>query len=129
MKTGLNTEIYDLLQEHLKQFLEAGKEVALSNHIFIFRAYAKQVVNREQGSVEQTPANKGPIRSVPESADSPNDIDITDDFPFVTSATAEREIDIITEPCRKRNMPPPPELRNASRKIREVKVAHQVETK
>ena len=45
------------------------------------------------------------------------------------SATAERDIDVVTEPSSKGYMPATPELCYVTREIRIVEVAHQFDTK
>ena len=44
------------------------------------------------------------------------------------AAATQRDIDIIAEPCSKRYMPTPPELRYVPAEIRYVEVAHQSDT-
>jgi len=70
-----------------------------------------------------------PAGTVPQTADSPDDIDVADNLPLVTTAATQREVDIVAEPRGERDMPASPELRNATREVGVVEVAHQVEPK
>ena len=79
--------------------------------------------------MEKPPADKGPVGPMPKATNPPNDIDITDNLPLFASATSQREINIVAKPCGQRDMPSTPELRNTTREIREVEVAHQMKTK
>ena len=78
--------------------------------------------------MEEPPTDESPIGSVPKATDCPDDVNVANDFPFVAPASAKRKIDIVAEPRGQRDMPSAPEFRDASREIRIVEVAHQIET-
>lgn len=47
---------------------------------------------------------------------------------YLRPASAQRDIHIIAEPCRQRDMPTTPKLRNVAAEIRHIEVAHQPDT-
>lgn len=48
--------------------------------------------------MKEPPTDKSPVCSVPQTTDTPNNIDIADNFPFVAPAAAKREINVVTKP-------------------------------
>ena len=48
--------------------------------------------------MEQSPENKMPTSSMPQATDAPDNIDIAENLPLVTSTAAQWEIDVVAEP-------------------------------
>ena len=75
-----------------------------------------------------SPSDEGPVGAMPEAAHKENDEGVSDDLCFRYTASAQWDVDIISEPCRERDVPPAPELSNVPAEIRHVEVAHQFDT-
>lgn len=73
-------------QSHLTKLPDVWQIASIGYHILVFCVDAEDIVDGKQGRVEQSPADKGPVGSVPQAADAPDDVDVADDFPFFTSA-------------------------------------------
>ena len=67
----------------------------------------------KEGGKIQTPYDKCPIRSVPKSRKEPHHKSVEEPTKLGNSITAQRNINVITEPRTERHMPSSPELRNA----------------
>ena len=88
----------------------------------------------------RTPKHKRPIRTMPEPAQKeyhkriPHHngflvrLGMTSIEWYLRPTAAQRDIHIIAEPCRQRDMPTTPKLRNVPAEIRHVEVAHQPDT-
>ena len=74
--------------------------------------------------MEEAPADESPVGTVPQTADSPDDIDVADNLPLIASAATQREIDVIAKPSSQRYVPTAPEFGDTPREVREVEVAH-----
>ena len=116
-------------QSHLECFFDVGQVTAIGDNMLILGVDAKDVIDGQQRGVEQAPADESPVGSMPQTADAPDDIYITDNLPLVTTAATQWEVDVVAEPCCQRDVPAAPELRDAAREVRIVEIAHQVEAK
>ena len=75
-------------QSHLTKLPDVWQIASIGYHVLVFRVDAENVVYGKQCCLVQSPADKRPVGSVPQTADAPDDIDVADDFPFVASAAA-----------------------------------------
>lgn len=74
---------------------------------------ARELFDSENHKIEQTPNDKCPVCSVPDSRKSPNNKEVKNQSRFfLYSAASERKINIIPEPCSERDMPSAPKLGN-----------------
>ena len=89
---------------------------------------SKESINADDARMIDTPANKSPVCSVPESANRPDNEYVPDDFPFSGAASSQREINVVPEPGHQRDVPSAPELRDAAGEIREIEVLHQADS-
>ncbi len=76
-----------------------------------------------------TPGNESPVGAMPEAAQQENDESVANHLGLRAAAAAQRNIDIIAEPGRERNVPPAPKLGNIAAEIRHVEISHQPDTK
>ena len=77
----------------------------------------------------RSPRKECPIGSMPKAGEQKDDERITDYLPFADTTTTKRDINIISKPCSKRDMPTAPKLRDVSREIGVVEVAHEFDAK
>ena len=89
----------------------------------------KQLFRREQNRVQKTPQDKIPRRAVPQAGREPDEQDIQQLPGAPLPVSAKRDIEIIAEPRAERNMPAPPEFRDAARQIGVLEVLRKPESK
>lgn len=77
----------------------------------------------------RAPGDEGPVGAVPETRQQEDDERVAHHLGFRDTATAQRDIDVIPEPSRQRDVPTPPELGDVAAEIRHVEVAHQPDPK
>lgn len=75
--------------------------------------------------MEAAPEYEGPRRAMPKSGKEEDDPRIEDDARQNATRAAERNVDVVSEPSRKRNMPVAPEVTEGLREIRTIEVHHQ----
>ena len=75
---------------------------------------AEDVVYGQQGAVVESPANECPVGTMPKAADAPYNINVAYDFPFVTAAASQGEVDVVAEPSCQGNVPTAPKFGDAS---------------
>ena len=121
--------------------LGAGGVKIRANLVGVFAVFAKENEWKEEEGVVCAPGYKCPVRSMPETGEEEDDKGVADDNKFLVTVgildigryfrtrTAERDIDVIAEPCSQRYMPASPKLRNIAREIWIVEVAHQFDSK
>ena len=88
-----------------------------------------ELFDREDSKQAQTPEQEVQVCAVPEPGRQPDDQQVKNHAPAAAAAAAEREIQIIAEPCAQRDVPPAPELRHAQREVRAAEVFRQMEAK
>ena len=78
--------------------------------------------------VNTTPYYKVKAGTVPQSAKQHGDYEVNV-LPYLAlSIASERDVNIVTYPCRQRNVPPSPEVSNAVTFVRGIEVHREVET-
>ena len=78
--------------------------------------------------VKQTPYNKRPLSTMPQTTDKEHNQQIEILSCLSLSASSQRNIQVIPEPTGQADMPSSPEFRYRTGKIRRVKVLHQAES-
>ena len=78
--------------------------------------------------MEGPPGDEGPVGAMPEAAQEENHKSIAYNFRFRASAAAQRDVHIIPEPGRQRDMPSTPEFRDVTTEVRHIEVLHRLET-
>ena len=96
---------------------QAGK-AQLSHNAYIFAVAVHDQERHEINGIQRTPGNKGPVGPMPETAYQENNKGVPDPFPYASLASAQRNVQVISKPGGKGNVPPSPKLGNVSRKIR-----------
>ena len=81
--------------------------------------------HKEQAVID-APHKEGPICTVPEPRQEPNNQQIADRLTDTLAAAAKGDIDVIAEPRTERNMPATPKFRDASGKVRIIKVLRKL---
>ena len=89
---------------------------------------AKQDERQKQNCMIGSPSNESPVGAMPETAQQENDKRVANHLCLRAAAAAQRNIDVIAEPCRQRNVPPAPKLGNVAAEIRNVEIAHKPDT-
>ena len=82
---------------------------------------------QQQPGKQQPPQHKIPRRAVPQPRKHPHGENIQHPPPTADPAAAHGDIHIVPKPAAKADMPPPPELRDASRKVGVVEILHKME--
>ena len=88
--------------ERHRPLQECGKNVPIDFAVMI---------RGNQDTVIQSPNDEGPSRSVPQSAQCHDKDDIAD----ITLVSAQRNVDVVANPKRQRDVPAAPELSNVQR--------------
>lgn len=77
--------------------------------------------------MKSTPKNECPCRAVPEPGEQKYNPSIEYDARQNATRAAERNVDIVPEPSRKRDMPVAPEVAKGLREIRTIEIDHQLD--
>ena len=121
--------------------LGAGGVKIRANLVGVFAVFAEEDEREEEEGMVCAPSNEGPVCTMPETGEEEDGKRVADDNKFLVTVgildigryfrtrTAQRNIDVIAEPCGQRNMPASPKLRNIATEIGVVKVAHQFDSK
>ena len=84
------------------------------------------LLDGQQHKIVQAPADKVPVGAVPDAGQRP-DHQHVEQLPGQPAAVAaQRDVDVIPEPGRQRDVPPPPKLGDAGGNVRQVKVGGAV---
>src|ERR1700734_1659430 len=78
----------------------------------IERLAQEQAVEREEQSVVGAPQHEVPARAVPEPGQQETDPEIEIGARIALAVAPERFVEIVADPCRQRDVPAPPELRD-----------------
>ncbi len=113
-------------QQHLPCFLQGREDASFGHLVGVLAVLARQYQRQEQQCVVRSPGDERPVGAVPETAQEEDDKSVSYDFRLRNAAAAQRNIDIIAEPSRQRDVPPAPKLRNIAAEIRHVEVPHQL---
>ena len=93
----------------------------------LFQVFEQEgLFDRQQHKVVEPPSNEVPACTMPDAGSSPDKEHVEQLPRLPLSVTTQRDIDVIPEPPRQGDMPAPPELGNAARDIRQVKVGRAV---
>ena len=96
---------------------------------FVFERNATDAFEYQIRTVQQTPDNKSPGGAVPKSAEEHDDDKVKRRTEGPDLIATERNVKVIAKKSGKRNVSPPPKIREADRGIRETKVVLEMETK
>lgn len=86
------------------------------------------VFRDEEYSVRGTPQDEGPVGTVPDTADQKRNEQVEQVSAVRYAIAPERNIDVVHEPGRKRDVPSSPELLERSGKIGPSEIFHQTES-
>ena len=87
----------------------------------------EQLFSRQQHKVVKTPADKVPVRAVPDAGEQLHDEQVQDLPLEPLAVAAQRDIHILAEPAGQGHVPAPPELGDGSGDIGVVEVCGEVE--
>ena len=88
-----------------------------------------QQQRQEQRGMNAAPNDERPIGAVPKTAHQEDDEDVADGFPFPHARSAERNVEVVAEPRRERDVPAPPKLRDVAGEVRRLEVGHELDAK
>src|ERR1044072_7149333 len=74
----------------------------------------------------KTPREKRPVRPVPQSAQQHRDQQVPVGYQRSEAVAPQRHVEIVAQPRGKTDMPAPPEVTRADRKIGRVEIDHQL---
>src|SRR5258708_2915971 len=74
------------------------------------------------GGVQQPPDEKRPVRAMPQSAKTHHNVEVTDRAQRPSPAAAKRDVEIVAEPRRERDVPPAPEIAKSDGNVGHAKV-------
>ena len=83
--------------------------------------------HQQQGGKQQTPQHEIPGRSVPQTREHPHHQDVAHPLAPADPVAPKGDIHIVPEPASQRNMPPPPEFRDAFGQIGVVEIFREME--
>ena len=112
-------------QHHLTRLLERGQHPALGHLIRVLPVPPQQNQRQEQQGVIRAPRDERPVRTVPETAHKEDHERVPHHPRLRHPAPAQRNVHIVPEPRRQRNVPPTPKLSYVPAEVRHVEVAHQ----
>ena len=84
------------------------------------------LLDDQQHKIVQPPHDEVPVGTVPDAGGGPDEEHVKHLPRGALAVAAQRNVDVIPEPAGQGNVPSPPELRNAGRNIRQIKVGGTV---
>ena len=87
----------------------------------------ERLFQQQQHGVVHAPQHEVPAGPVPQTRQKPHDSDIQQLPPQSLPVAAQRDVDVLTEPCGQADVPPPPELRHGAGLIGIVEVLQKPE--
>ena len=94
----------------------------------MFERNTKHAFDHQIRAVQQAPHNKSPGGAVPKATDEHDDDKIKRGTDRPDLIATEGNVKVIAKKSGKRNVPPPPKIREADRGIREAKIVLEMET-
>ena len=91
-------------------------------------AARRRSIKHENEAVEGAPQHERPRGSMPQPPQQHGQQKIPIRLPRAVTISAQGNIEIVAQPRREADMPPPPELRRTSRNVRQVEVQHNIKT-
>ena len=79
-------------------------------------------------AVQSAPDHEGPVRAVPQAAEQHGQHQVDVGARCAAAIAAERHVEIVAQPGRQRDVPAPPEIGEADRRVRHAEVVRQAET-
>src|SRR5690606_33828226 len=86
-----------------------------------------RLVQRERQPVNGPPNNEGPRGTMPKPAEEHRERQVAIGGEASASISAERDIEVVAQPARERDVPATPEVRDVTRKGGEAEVLHQLD--
>ncbi len=87
-----------------------------------------EALEDEERTVDESPDDEVPARAVPKAAEEKDDQQVRVGARRPDAISAERDVQIVAEPSRERDMPPPPELGERTRRIGTIEILGQPES-
>ena len=91
-----------------------------------FPGGASEIAADDVTPVQKTPRDESPTRAVPQPAQDENDENVPVKLGRAAPVAAERNVNVIPEPGRKRDVPAPPKIRDGAGEIRHIEIPHQL---
>ena len=115
---------------HAEQFAAGGEPTPFADGVGGVTAVgAAEQERQEERGVDAAPSDERPIGAVPKTAHEEDDEDVADGLPLADARTAERDVEVVAEPRRERDVPAPPKLRDVAREVRRLEVGHELDAK
>ena len=114
-------------QQHLPNLLQGRQKPPLRHRVPVFPVLADEDKRQEKDRMECAPGDERPVRPMPKTAHQEDHECVPDNLRLGAPATAQRNIHVIPEPGRQRDVPTTPELGDIPAEIREVEVPHRLE--
>src|SRR5438552_6914641 len=93
----------------------------------LIRGFAtRPAFGNEQRTVISAPEDEGPVRPVPQAAEEHDDGEVRVGAPAAEAVSAQWNVKVIPQKRAERNVPAPPEVRDAVRAIRRVEIFHEL---
>src|SRR6185436_19037404 len=80
----------------------------------------------EEEAVIQSPRDEGPTRAVPQAAEEKHDDEIEVIARLRAAVAAERDVEVVAEPARQRDVPAPPEFLHRLRDVGMLKILEEL---
>ena len=105
-----------------------GQTAAMAGRVFV-ALLAELTGDNQHESVVQAPKHKGPVGTMPQTTQDEHDHRVENLAGLGAATAAQREIDILGEPCHQCNVPAVPEFLHVAREIGHLEVGGQSDAK
>ena len=94
----------------------------------VFAVNSRYFFKEQYNKIYKPPKYKGPVRPVPYAGQQPDDKKVQNPSGFFYTVSAQRNINIVSEPGAKRDVPSPPKVGNTAGNIWIVECLDEMET-
>src|SRR5687768_16549048 len=89
------------------------------------RERTPETLDQHTAAMQQSPPKKRPRRTMPKSTEREHQQYVNGPAGPSVTVAAQRQINVIAEPVRKRNVPASPKFTQAGRRVGPIKISHQ----
>src|SRR5437867_740217 len=113
-------------QQHLPD--DARIREAARPGVLVLRVAIEEAVADEKRAVERSPKHEVPGRAVPKAAEHHRQEQVAIGLDAPPAVAAERDVEVIAEPGRQRDVPAKPEVAGVQREVRQLEIYHELES-
>ena len=112
---------------HEEEGHEDRRDVPKHNRIVRDAAASRELVDDEVAAVERTPHDEVPRSAVPQPTQEHREHEVAVGGEVRPPVAAERDVQVVAQPVRQRDVPAPPELGDVARQVRLTEVDDEVD--